>query len=199
MRKIAKLLELWPIFLLSLVYSLSYFNPDYIITPILIRYNMFTKPMLVLIIGTIGFLEMLGGYNGWSGLRGLGERRLKDDIKFLKKVKGELETDGYIDWLTTYFSRKYFNFLNSEKESKAKSSWFNIFIDWVLRNIIRIVKTGGYLGMFILGVTPIPGFRVIPDIFCGTTRWRKGFIVLAVGNFLKTAGFVYGWSWFFSG
>jgi len=67
-RRIGKLLELWPIFLLSLVYALSYFSPDYVIAPILISYNMFTKPMLVLIIGSIGFLEMLGGYNGWSGL-----------------------------------------------------------------------------------------------------------------------------------
>lgn len=198
MRKVAKLLELWPIFLLSLVYSLSYFNPDYIITPILIKYDMFTKPMLALIVGSIGFLEMLGGYNGWSGLRGLGEKRLKDDIKFLKKVKGELETDGYIDWLTTHFSRKYFSFLNNEGGSNNESSWFNIFTDWVLRNILKIVKTGGYVGIFILGITPIPGFRVVPDIFCGTTRWKKGFIILAIGNFLKTVGFVYGWSWFFS-
>lgn len=198
MRRIGKLLELWPIFLLSLVYALSYFSPDYVIAPILISYNMFTKPMLVLIIGSIGFLEMLGGYNGWSGLRGLGEKRLKDDIRFLQKVKGELETDGYIDWLTTHFSRKYFSFLNDEGRSDTKNSWFSTFIDWFLRNILRVVKTGGYLGMFILGVTPIPGFRVVPDVFCGTTRWRKGFIVLAIGNFLKTVGFVYGWSWFFS-
>lgn len=198
MRKVVKLLELWPVFLLTLVYILSYFNPDYIIAPILIRYNMFTKPILVLIIGLVGFLEMLGGYNGWSGLRGLGERRLRDDIKFLQKVKGELETDGYIDWLTTHFSRKYFNFLNNENRSGAKSGWINILIDWTLRNILRIVKTGGYLGMFLFGITPIPGFRVVPDIFCGTTRWKKGFAVLAVGNFLKTVGFVYGWSWFFS-
>lgn len=198
MRPIARFLELWPIFLLSLVYSLSYFNPDYIIAPVLIKYDLFTKPMLVLIIGSIGFLEMLGGYNGWSGLRGLGEKRLKDDIRFLKKVKGELETDGYIDWLTTYFSRKYFNFLNNEEGPDNKSSWFNILVDWVLRNILEIVKAGSYLGIFILGITPIPGFRVVPDIFCGTTRWKKGFIVLATGNFLKTVGFVYGWSWFFS-
>lgn len=198
MRKVAKLLEFWPIFLLSLVYSLSYFNPDYIIAPVLIKYDIFTKPMLVLIVSSIGFLEMLGGYNGWSGLRSLGEKRLKDDIKFLKKVKGELKTDGYIDWLTTHFSRKYFSFLNNEEKPGAKNSLFNVFLDWVLRNIFKIVKTGSYVGIFIFGITPIPGFRVVPDIFCGTTRWRKGFVVLAIGNFLKTVGFIYGWSWLFS-
>ena len=65
----AKILELWPVYLLACVYYVSWFNPDLVIAPALIlRYELLTKLLVVLIIGSIGFLEMLGGYKGWSGM-----------------------------------------------------------------------------------------------------------------------------------
>src|SRR3989338_3650782 len=129
------MVNLWPIFLLSLVYALSYFNPDYVIAPILIGYKIFSKPTLVLILGSIGFLEMLGGYNGWSGLRGLVEKWLKDDIEFVKKIKGEQKTQDFIEWIKIRFTRKYLKFVNDKSYYDEPASKV-----WLIRNIDKVWK-----------------------------------------------------------
>ena len=187
--------QLWPIFLLPSVYLLSYFNPDYLITPLLIKYNFFSKAWVLFVVGLVGFLEMWGGYLGWSGLRGLVERWLRDDIEFVKKIKGEQKTQDFIEWLKIRFTRKYLKLIDDKNYYNEPASKV-----WLVRNINKIgkalgvvIKSSGYIGIFLASITPIPGFRVIPDVFCGTTRWKKGFLVLAIGNFLKTIAFVYGW------
>lgn len=200
MKEKSKLFELWPVFLLACVYFVSYFNPDYFITPILIKYNLFTKPVLVLIVGSIGFLEMLGGYNGWSGTRSLMEKLLKDDIEFVKKIKGEKKTKDFVEWLKIRFARKYLKFTDDKNyyQEPVSKVWLFRNIDKIFKWFVVILKSGGIFMMFIFGLIPIPGFRVVPDVLCGTARWKLGFIALAVGNFLKTLGFIYSWSLFLS-
>ena len=197
MKKIA---SLWPVVLLALVYSLSYFNTDYMIIPALVKYG-FTKSTVLLLVCSFSFLDMLGGYIGWSGLRTLGERGFRDDIDYLKKLRGEQKTKDFLDWLRVYFTRKYLVLLNDDQNDysiPAPKRWFFNHLDAVLRWAVITVKSGGYLTMFIFGLSPIPGSRMIPDILCGTTRWKKGFIILAISNFLRISTFVYGWSWFLS-
>lgn len=197
MKKVAKL---WPIFLLACVYSLSYFNTDYMMIPALVKYGL-SKGTILLIVGSFSFLDMLGGYIGWSNFRGLVESWLKDEIHFLKKVRGEQKTKGFIEWLKIYFSRKYLVLLNDENneyKAPAPKRWLFKHLDGVLKWAIIAVKGGGYITMFLFGLSPIPGSRMVPDILCGTARWKSGFVVLAISNFLRIIAFVYGWGWFLS-
>ncbi|MDP3696916.1 MAG: hypothetical protein Q8R55_02680 [Candidatus Taylorbacteria bacterium] len=195
-----KITKLWPIFLLALVYGLSYFNTDYMLIPALVQTGL-PRGTILVIVCSFSFLDMLGGYIGWSGLRSLVEKLLKDDIDFLKKLKGEQKTKDFIEWLQIYFTRKYLLFLNngngSYKIPISKKWLFNHF-DTIFKWAVITVKGGGYLTMFFFGLSPIPGSRMIPDILCGTARWRNGFIVLAISNFLRISTFVYGWSWLLS-
>src|SRR3989344_8314902 len=138
---------------------------------------------------------MLGGYNGWSGLRGLMEKLLKDDIEFVKKIKGEKKTKDFVEWLKVRIARKYLKFTNNQDYYKEPVSkvWLFRNMDKVLKWFVVILKAGGVIAMFIVGLIPIPGFRVIPDVLCGSARSKMGFIALSLGNFLKTVGMVYGW------
>lgn len=200
-KKIAKILELWPVLLLVGVYYVSWFNPDFFIAPILIiKYKLLAKPLLVLAVGSIGFLEMLGGYKGWSGMRGLVEKWLRDDIEFIKKLKGEEKTKDFEDWLKVRFARKYLKYIDNGTYYKEPISkvWLFRYADRILKWTARVLKSGGVVMLFIFGLIPVPGFRIVPDILCGTARWKIGFIALAIGNFLKTLGIIYGWSWLLS-
>ena len=168
--------------------------------PILSKYQVFSRTNLLFIVGLMGFLEMLGGYIGWSKFRGLMEKWLKDDIEFIKELKGEKETGDFIGWLKVHFARKYLGLITDDGEyDKFRSKrWLLQRFDKISLWTWKAVKSGGVILMFVLGAIPVPGFRVVPDILCGTLRWRLGFIALSVSNFLKTAAFVYGWSWIFS-
>ena len=192
--KTSKLLELWPVFLLVGVYYISYFNPDLVIAPILLLSNH-SKPWVVLVVGSIGFLEMLGGYTGWSGMRGLVEKWLKDK-EFVRKLRGEVKVENRIEGLQIRFTKKYMKFTGegSYYEEPISRVWLFRNIDKVFKWFVVILKAGGVIAMFIFGLIPVPGFRVIPDILCGTARSKMGFIALSLGNFLKTVGMVYSWS-----
>lgn len=192
----SKLLELWPVFLLACVYYVSWFNPDLVIAPaLMMKYKLLAKPLVVLIIGSVGFLEMLGGYKGWSGMRGLVEKWLRDDIEFVKQLKGEKKTKDFVGLLKVRFARKYLKFTDNQDyyQEPVSKVWLSRNIDKVLKWFIVILKSGGLLMMFVSGLIPIPGFRVVPDILCGTTRSKMGFIALSLGNFLKTVGMIYSW------
>ena len=195
-KKIAKLLELWSVFLLVGVYYVSYFNPDLVITPILLL-NNHSKPWVVFVVGFIGFLEMLGGYTGWSGLRGLVVEKWLKDKEFVRKLKGEERADNFVEGLEIRLTRKYLKLTDNKEyyEEPVSKVWLFRNIDRVFKWLIFVLKSGGMFMMFIFGLIPIPGFRVIPDVLCGSARWKMGFIALSVGNFLKTIGMVYGWSW----
>lgn len=193
-KKIAKILELWPVFLLSGIYYVSYFNPDFFIAPMLLL-KSYSKPLVVLVVGFIGFLELLGGYKGWSGMRGLVEKWLKD-TEFVKKLRGEKETKHLIEGLQVRFTRKYLKFTSdgSYYEEPVSRVWLFRNIDKVFKQLALVLKSGGLVMVFGFSLVPIPGLRVGPDILCGTTRWKVGFVALAIGNFLKTVGVIYGWS-----
>lgn len=194
MDKIAKLIKLWPIFLIACVYTLSYFSTDYMMIPALVKYGL-SKGAVLLIVCLFSFLDMLGGYIGWSGFRGLMERGFKDDISFLQKIKGEQKTKDFIEWLKIRFARKYLVLLNnnSEYDIPASKKWLFSHLNSVLKWSIITLKSGGYLTMFLFGLSPIPGSRMVPDVLCGTMRWKKGFTVLAISNLLRITAFVYGW------
>ncbi len=194
--KIAKFLELWSVFLLAGVYYISYFNPDLVITPILLL-NNHSKLWVVFVVGSIGFLEMLGGYVGWSGTRGLVIGRWLKDKEFVKKLKGEEMADNFVEGLEIRLTRKYLKLTDNNEyyEEPVSKVWLFRNIDKVFKWLVLVLKSGGLLAMFVFGLIPFPGFRVIPDVLCGSTRWKMGFIALSSGNFLKTVGMVYGWSW----
>lgn len=195
-KRLGKLFELWPVYLLACVYYVSWFNPDLVIAPaLMMNYKLLAKPFVVLIIGSIGFLEMLGGYKGWSGMRGLVERWLRDDIEFVKQLKGEEKTKDFIGWLKVRLARKYLKYTDNRDyyQEPVSKVWIFRNIDKVFKWFVVILKAGGVVAMFIFGLIPIPGFRVIPDVLCGSARSKMGFIALSLGNFLKTVGMVYGW------
>ncbi|MBI2674803.1 MAG: hypothetical protein HYX22_03680 [Candidatus Yanofskybacteria bacterium] len=198
--KIAKSLELWPIFLLACVYYVSWFNPDFFIAPILIIKYKWAKPLLVLVIGSIGFMEMLGGYKGWSGTRGLIIDKWLKDKEFVKKLRGEERAGNLVEGLEIRLTRKYLKFTDNKEyyEEPVSKVWLFRNIDKVLKWMVLILKSGGVIAMFVFGLVPVPGFRIVPDVLCGTARWKVGFTALAVGNFLKTVGIIYGWNWFLS-
>lgn len=194
-KKLGKLLELWPVYLLACVYYVSWFNPDLVIAPILIKkYNLFA-PLVVLIVGSIGFLEMLGGYKGWSGIRGLVVEKWLKDKEFVKKLRGEAKVENRMEGLQIRFTKKYLKYTGdgSYYEEPVSRVWLFRNVDKVLKWLVIVLKSGGIIAMFIFGLIPIPGFRVIPDVLCGTARSKMGFIALSLGNFLKTVGMVYGW------
>lgn len=201
------ILRLWPVFLLLVVYTLAYYNVDYFLVPTLIALG-FTKGKVLLIAGLWGFLDMLGGYIGWSGFRGLMAKVFEKDIKFMKKVAGEEEAQGVIESIQVYFVSKYLKFLNGNGAKTGSQSyqgvlgWIYELIDGLsdrlIKSVLKILKGGSYLLIFLIGASPIPGPRMVSDIFCGTMRWKKGFLIVALGNFIKTVGFVYGWTWIFS-
>lgn len=193
-KKLGKLLELWPVYLLACVYYISWFNPDIVIAPILIKkYNLFT-PLVVWIVGSIGFLEMLGGYKGWSEIRGLVVEKWLKDKEFVQKLRGEVKVENRMEGLQIRFTKKYLKYTSdgSYYEEPVSRVWLFRNIDEVFKWFIVILKAGGVIAMFVVGLIPVPGFRVIPDILCGTARSKMGFIALSLGNFLKTVGMVYG-------
>ncbi|MBI2065260.1 MAG: hypothetical protein HYT62_04365 [Candidatus Yanofskybacteria bacterium] len=197
------MLSLWPVFLLLIVYSLAYYNVDYFLIPTLLALG-FTRGQVLLIAGLWGFLDMLGGYIGWSGFRGLMAKVFEKDIIFMKKVAGEEEARGVLETIQVYFVSKYLKFLNGNSQNNTKKlggAWYK-FIDRIsdrmIRFVLGILKGGSYVLIFIIGAAPFPGPRMVSDIFCGSMRWKKGFATVALGNFVKTLGFVYGWNWMFS-
>lgn len=195
-KKLGKVLELWPVYLLACVYYISWFNPDLVIAPaLIIKYKYLAKPLVVLIIGSIGFLEMLGGYKGWSGMRGLVVEKWLKDKEFVKKLRGEVKVENRMEGLQIRFTKKYLKYTGngSYYEEPVSRVWLFRNMDKVLKWFIIILKAGGVIAMFIVGLIPVPGFRVIPDILCGTARSKMGFIALSLGNFLKTVGMIYGW------
>jgi len=201
-KRIGSVIRFWPIYLLVAVYSLAYYNVDWVLIPTLLSLG-FSKGAVLLTAGLWGFLDMLGGYVGWSGFRSLMAKVFEKDITFMKKVVGEEEAHGIIEVIQVYFVSKYLKFLNGNGQTTFGSK--NIFYrlidrasDRMIKFILSILKGGSYLLIFIVGASPVPGPRMISDIFCGTMRWKRGFLTVALGNFIKTVGFVYGWNWIFS-
>ena len=113
-KRTGKLLELWPVFLIVSVYYISYFNPDLVIAPMLLL-NHHSKPWVVLIVGSVGFLEMLGGYKGWSGMRGLVLEKWLKDAEFVKKLKGEEVADNFVEGFEIRLTRKYLKFTDNKE------------------------------------------------------------------------------------
>jgi hypothetical protein len=207
-----KWIDFWPIFLLIIVYTLAYYNVDYVLIPTLFALG-YTKFQVLMVAGSWGFLDMLGGFIAWWGFRDLMAKLSKSDPDFERKVKGELEPKGYIDGIKVNFCRKYVRIMDDKENpyrypAKREGKLFIVFgefylmfdlmSDKLIRMVLRVLRGGSYFMAFLIGLAPVPGPRMASDIFCGTTRWKKGFIAVAVGNFIKTLCFVYGlWGSFF--
>jgi hypothetical protein len=169
-------IRLWPLLLLCIITPVSMVNVDYVILPWLAYRGWDNKLELTLLCGGIGFGELWLWYFAWGGLSKMITRWLEADIHFLKKIEGEADFSGYKDRIKVHFSRRYYKLLHQSKK------------------VTFVAKSGGYFIMFFLGVCPYPGPRVMADFVCGTAHWKKGFVFLAIGNFVKTILFVYGWT-----
>ena len=176
-----KTVELWPIFLLLCWVPVSYFlHVDYIFIPYFQSLKLFTNFQILILAGILGLIGLLVWYIGWSNFSLLILQWIKEDINFGKKIAGELEAEGYIDQIKIHFSRRYYKLINPQNKAA------------------KFIKAGGYTTMFIAGITPIGGLRSVGSSICGIMRWKRGLAVLAIGNFLKTASFVYAWSLVFT-
>lgn len=172
-----KWLKLWPIFLLSALTPLHFpaFNIDYALVPFLEAKGIFTGYKLLIFAGVIETLELWLWYLGWGGSTDLIKNSFAEDINLAKKVAGEMRAEGYFDEVKIHFIHNHNKLISTTSRIK------------------RFIEKWGAIGTFILGLIPWPGFRIIPDTICGTAKWKMGFVGLALGNFIKTAGFVYLW------
>lgn len=57
------------------------------------------------------------------------------------------------------------------------------------------IKKSGYGMMFILGIEPLTGGRLLGVIQCGAIGWRSGLYPLIIGNALRMAGIVKIWEY----
>ena len=171
-----KLTKIWPVWLLAIniLFQFPFFNPDLTLIPLL-KIKNFSLGQMIIIVGVVGFLELLLGYIAWGGFSQMLVGHFEQDINFARKIAGELKADGYVDRFRVYFARKHSRFMDPQSR------------------IRRWLRRGGYSLFFLLGINPLPGTRLPADIICGSLHWSKGFVALAIGNFIKTAGYVWGW------
>jgi len=174
---VKKWLKMWPVFLLLALTPLHFpaFNIDYVLVPLLQGGGILTGYKLLIFVGILETLELWLWYLGWGGFVDMMKRLFEEDINLAKKVAGEMKADGYFDEAKISFIQNHDKLINTSGRIRS------------------FLKKWGVAGAFILGLIPWPGFRVIPDTICGTAKWRAGFVALALGNFTKTAGFVYFW------
>lgn len=175
-----KLWKLWPVFLLIILIPVAYlFNPDLVITPTL-RAKGFNNFTILMASGIVGATEMFLWYIGWGGISDLVTKWFEEDVNFAKKIAGEMKRDGYIDGIKIYFTIKYKRL--NEKADKLKKG----------------LKATSYLTFFGIGFWPTLGPRVVGDFICGTGKWSRCFMFLCVGNFIKTAYYIFAWDKLFS-
>lgn len=172
-----KWFKLWPVFLLLALTPLHFpaFNIDYALVPLLQAKGILTGYKLLAFAGILETLELWWWYLGWSGFIDMIKELFEEDISLAKKVAGEMGADGYFDEVKIGFIKNHNKLINTSSRIKS------------------FIGKWGVAGIFVLGLTPWPGFRVIPDTICGTAKWKAGFVALVLGNFIKTAGFVYFW------
>lgn len=146
------------------------------------KYNFLVGKDLFFFASTLGTLELIYWYFFYKKLVGFlsSRKSIKEDKNFLEMIWMNLKMDGYADMVMNYFSNKYNSFMN-------KDNW-----------LVKGLKGGSYIIIFIAGAEPAPAGRLIGVAFCGTTGWKKGLYILIVGNILKIAYTVLGWKFIFS-
>lgn len=193
-----KLFHFWPVYVLVVVYGLSWYNLDYFGVPTLFKLGLKKNSVLV-VAGTWGFVDMLVAYICWSRFRDLVGEIFQEDLAFMKKVAGESEARGLTEKFKVYIARKHFK-INDKADSTVANgpqSLLHKINHKILIVTIKVLKGGSYVLIFLVGFLPIPGIRMFADIICGTARLRKEFMIIALGNLIKTACFVYGWKYLF--
>lgn len=70
---------------------------------------------------------------------------------------------------------------------------YSYLVELAKTTIFPLLKRGGYVTIFLIGVFPEPGFRVGGAIFCQIINSRKSLIALLLGNIVKTMGMVKFW------
>ena len=63
-----KLTKIWPVWLLAIniLFQFPFFNPDLTLIPLL-KIKNFSLGQMIIIVGVVGFLELLLGYIAWGG------------------------------------------------------------------------------------------------------------------------------------
>lgn len=170
-----RLLGLWPVLPAIAVACL---NVDLVVVP-LIRRHGFSGLRLFYLVSFIGTFELVFWYWFWGWVIAIITRlkTVKDSIEFGKKTWAELQYEGYVDRVQSYFAKK---------------------LGWAINHhLVNRIKKGGYLFLLIAGVMPEPGSRTIGVIFCRIFKWPGGFYALAVGNVIHIAYVAGAWSFLF--
>ena len=63
---------------------------------------------------------------------------------------------------------------------------------------VKKIRRGGHGVMFLLGIEPYTGGRLIGVINCGAIGWKKGLVSLSLGNAIRMTGIVAVWDYILS-
>lgn len=172
------ILGTWP-FMAAIAVALL--NIDFVVVPSLLR-GGFSGFRLFLLAGFLSTAELVFWYWFWGWLikKVIRAKDVRESIDFGKQIGSELKKEGYIERVKMFFVQKFYWAINRKNR------------------IAKMVKTGGAFSMILIGAFPEPGTRIIGIVFCRTTRWKKGFYFLAIGNILHLSYIVGGWSSIFS-
>lgn len=177
MKKIKKILELWP-FIVATIISWP-LNVGWSVVPSLVGWGILSGFWLFIVVEILAGLELTywRWFWGWLGcnIQKLGP--VKKEIEFGKETIDDLKEDHYI--------HKYY--LDPIlKRYKRLASPDN--------TAVRLLKWGGLGMIFLFGIEPfIPGFRVIGAFFCSVTKSRESFIALLIGNFFYVLIVIWQW------
>lgn len=129
------------------------------------QYGIGPAPVF-LVLAVIGTLKLYYAYWFW---RWLG--RLLDDIQRVhllkERVKSVLRTVK-AEWFVDPFVENLNNHRNGTRYGDH-----------------HLVKLGGMVAMFALGIWPLPSTRAIGAVVCSAKGFRPGLHVLAIGNVIR--------------
>ncbi len=170
---------LWPILIEILVEIL---NIDLLVIPYL-RSKDVLLLNIFLITATLGTIELCYRYwfIGWCANKFSQIPKIQKSLAFSKEISQELKRIGIFQRIKNFFIHTFFG------GELNKNSRIYKFIEW-----------GGDFSLLILGSIPDATLRVAGTLFCRTTKSKKGFFFLAVGNIIHIALVLCVWNYFFS-
>ncbi len=173
------LFKAWP--LLIAVIIATVLNFDYFLAPIL-RRGLGLSCWSLLIVGMcLSVSEALYEYwfFGWlvNFIKEYG--KIKETIRFGKKISRELERDGYIDRIVNYFKYNFDKAIDPDNK------------------VVKAIKAGGWLTLFVAGLEPFPTGRTIGIILSRIAGSRKALYTVMIGNLIHVAIVVGVWELLF--
>lgn len=168
----------WP-FLAALVVTVC--NIDFVVIPLLKKAGA-EESNLFFTACALSTAELIFWYWFWGWLYKtiIRTKDVRESIEFGKGIGSELKKEGYIDQIKEFFRNKIRRALDDGK--------------W----IVRTIKAGGILAIFLAGISPEPGGRVVGTIICGTAHLKRSFCFLLLGNIVHVAYVIGGWNYIFS-